>query len=161
MENQNTVGAQFKAIRILHIALCVSLAIVLWIIRYLVKQHAATTIENNIIFEIIGVAIGFINVLAARLLFFMRTKAALSVISLKEKINIFRSAFIIQMAILEGAALLNGILYFITKYDLHFFISLGILLLMAFRRPTKAIAAMVLFNSMQDKQQIYDDQLEL
>ena len=157
MDNQNTVGTQFRALRIIHIALCVGVLLILSVFRYLVKQESDVVPDKNLIFEILGVAIGFVCVIAARFLFFVRTKAGLSVVTLKEKINIFRGAFILQMALLEGAAILNLVFYFLTKNDLHFFIALGILLLMIFRRPTRVMAAMVLFNSMEDKQAIYDD----
>lgn len=161
MDNQNTVGTQFRALRIIHIALCVGVLLLLSVFRYLVKQESDVVPDKNLIVEILGVAIGFVCVIAARFLFFVRTKAALSVVTLKEKINIFRGAFILQMALLEGAAILNLVFYFLTKNDLHFFIALGILLLMIFRRPTRVMAAMVLFNSMEDKQAIYDDNLPL
>ncbi|MFN8260092.1 MAG: hypothetical protein U0X41_04040 [Chitinophagales bacterium] len=157
MDNQNTVGTQFRALRIIHIALCVGVLLILSVFRYLVKQESDVVPDKNLIVEILGVAIGFVCVIAARFLFFVRTKAGLSVVTLKEKINIFRGAFILQMALLEGAAILNLVFYFLTKNDLHFFIALGILLLMIFRRPTRVMAAMVLFNSMEDKQAIYDD----
>lgn len=157
MDNQNTVGTQFRALRIIHIALCVGVLLILSVFRYLVKQESDVVPDKNLIVEILGVAIGFVCVIAARFLFFVRTKAGLSVVTLKEKINIFRGAFILQMALLEGAAILNLVFYFLTKNDLHFFIALGILLLMIFRRPTRVMAAMVLFNSMEDKQAIYND----
>lgn len=157
MENQNTVGAQFKAIKIIHIAMCLGVFIMLFLFRYLVKKDDNAIADKNIAFEIIGITIGFACILSARFLFFMRTQTALSVVTLKEKIDIFRGAFIVQMALLEGAALINAVFYFITKNDLHFFIGLGVLLLMIWRRPTRVIAAMVLFNDMQDRQQMYDD----
>ena len=61
----------------------------------------------------------------------MKTRTALSTPSLSEKINIYRTALITQMALLEGTSILNIVLYFITKNDLHFFIALGILLFIA------------------------------
>ncbi len=161
MENQQTVGTQFKTLSILHAALCGGVMLFLFLFRYLVKNDANAQPDNNIVMEIIGIAVGFVNVLLARFLFFSRTRQAMTTGSLAEKINIFRSAFILQMALLEGAALINAIFYFITKNDIHFFIGLGILLLMLFRRPSRTIAAMVLFNEMEDKQQIYDNSLPL
>jgi hypothetical protein len=161
MATPNTVGSAFKGLNILHIVLCAGVFIILCIMRYFVKQNGQPAPEGNVIFEVLGVAIGFVCVMSARFLFFMRTKAALSVGSLSEKINIFRSAFIVQMALLEGAAILNAMFYLLTRNDIHFFIGIGILLLMIFRRPTRPIAAMVLFNSNEDLQQIYDDSLPL
>lgn len=156
MDNQQTVGAHFKAINILHIALCLGVIFILAILRYLAKQTNVTP-ESNRIFEIVGVAVSFVCIIAARFLFFNKTKEALNTSSLKEKINIFRAAFIIQMALLEAPALINAVLYFITKNDLHFFVGVGIVLLMIVRRPTRSMAAMTLFTEMEDKQVIYED----
>lgn len=162
MENQYTVGAQFKALKILHIAMCVGVIMILGIMRYLVKQQPPVDhTEDNIIFEVIGVGLAFIGVLISRFLFFTRASAATSVPSLSEKINIYRGALIVQLALLEGPSIINTIFYFLTKNDLHFFIALGLLLFMIWSRPTRLMAANLLFNSMEDKQQIYDDSTPL
>ena len=65
------------------------------------------------------------------------------------------------MALLESASIINAVLYFITKNDLHFFIALGILLFMIFGRPTRMMAGMLLFNNLEDKKQINDDSIVL
>lgn len=158
MENQYTVSSSFKALNIIHFALCAGLILIIIIMRYLVKQNAEPA-ENpgKFVLEIIGIAIGAVNVIAARFLFFTRTKPALSTSSLKEKLDIFRGAHILQMALLEGAGIINIVFYLLTHNDIHFFIAVGIALMMLFRRPQRPIAAMVLFTDMEDKQQIYDD----
>lgn len=156
-----TVGAQFKSMSIMHYALCGGVAIALFLFRYLIKNNnAMLELDNNII-EIIGVAVAFVAVLASRFLFFMRTKQALYTPKLADKLFIFRTAFVFQMAILKGAAFLNAVLYYITHKDIHFFIGIGILLLMIVRRPTRSMAAMVLFTDMEDRQLVYDDMTEL
>ena len=76
---------------------------------------------------------------------------------MKKKLKIFEEAFIFQIALLSGVATINAILYLTTRYDLYFFIALGALLLLAFRRPTRAIAAMVLFTNTENRQPIYVD----
>ncbi|HPA36951.1 MAG TPA: hypothetical protein PLA16_11335 [Chitinophagales bacterium] len=157
MSNTQTVGQFFKTIQILHIALCAGVLIPLVLFRYLVKGQTEFMFPNNMPIELFGIAIGFIGVLVSRLLFFMKTKSALGNPSLEAKFSIFRQAFLVQMALLEGAALLNCVLYFITGYDMHFFIGVGILLLMIFRRPTRALAGMVLFHSGEDRQVLYEN----
>ena len=162
MENQNTVGNFFKGLNIIHFALCAGLIMVAGVMRFLVKQNAEPADESNkLVFEIIGIAIGAINVIVARLMFFTTTKPALSVSTLGEKLNIFRTAHIIQMALLEGAGIINAVFYFLTKNDLHFFIAVGIILMMIWRRPSRPMAALVLFSNMEDKQKVYDDSLTL
>ena len=161
MDNQNTVGAQFKSMKILHAALCMGVILILIILRLLLKKDNTATITSNQILSITGAVIGFIGVIGSRLLFFIKTRTALSAPALSEKINIYRTALITQMALLESASIINAVLYFITKNDLHFFIALGILLFMIFGRPTRMMAGMLLFNNMEDKKQINDDSIVL
>ena len=66
------------------------------------------------------------------------------------------------MAMLEGAAIINAIFYFLTKDKLHFFIAIGVLLLMVMRRPTRSMAAITLFSAKDDNvQRIYEDTMEV
>ncbi|HQG37844.1 MAG TPA: hypothetical protein PLK15_01830 [Chitinophagales bacterium] len=154
---QHTVGMYFKKLRILHIGVCITLAFVLFLFRYLVKNNMDGIPNKNIFIEILGIAIGFIGILGARFLFFFKTQAATSIRMLGGKLKIFEEAFVFQIAILSGVASINAILYLTTRYDLYFFIALGALLLLAFRRPTRAIAAMVLFTNTENRQPIYVD----
>ena len=162
MENQNTVGVQFKSMKVLHIAMCLGVVIILSIMRYLIKQQAPIDhAQDNMAFEIVGVALAFICMLASRFLFLTRASAAVNIPSLSEKIAVYRGALILQLALLEGPAIINSIFYFLTKNDLHFFIAIGLLLFMIWARPTRLMAANLLFNSLEDRQQIYDDNLQL
>lgn len=162
MDNQNTVGMQFKAMKVIHIALCMGVVIILSIMRYLVKQKAPVDhAQDNMAFEIIGVAVAFICMLASRFLFLTRASTAVNIPALSDKIAVYRGALILQLALLEGPAIINTIFYFLTKNDLHFFIAIGLLLFMIWARPTRLMAANLLFNSMEDRQQIYDDNLQL
>jgi len=154
---QHTVGMYFKKLRILHIGVCITLAFVLFLFRYLVKNNMDGIPNKNIFIEILGIAIGFIGILGARFLFFFKTQAATSIRMLGGKLKIFEEAFIFQIALLSGVATINAILYLTTRYDLYFFIALGALLLLAFRRPTRAIAAMVLFTNTENRQPICVD----
>jgi hypothetical protein len=159
MENQQTIGNYFKSLQILHASLCAGAAVALGIMRYLVKHEPPA--GSAVIMEVTGAAFAFIAVLAARFLFFMRTRPAVAAVTMREKLEIFRNAYIIQLALLEAAVMINAILYLTGRADLNFFIGIGALLLMLFRRPTRAIAAMVLFNAAQDMQQIYNDDASL
>lgn len=157
-----TIGDNFKQMNIIHAALCIGCALVIYVMYTLVNQDKNAVPVENIIFTVIGVAIAFINVLLSRVLFFMRTRQAQTISDLGQKINIFRAAFIIQMALLEGAAIVNIIFYFITKNKNHFFIAIMVLLLMIVRRPTRSMAAITLFASKDDAiQRIYDDSIEV
>ena len=157
---QNTVGRQFRKLHLTHGITCAVLIVLLTTTRYFLKEKDNNTITHMTL-EVIAIAVSFIAVITARFMFFMRTRPALSAVTLKEKIEIFRHAFHLQIILLGSAALLQIILYFILKNNINFFIALGILLLMLFRRPTRVIAAMVLFNSGQNVESIYDDKILL
>lgn len=157
-----TLGDNFKQMNIIHAALCIGCALILFIMYTLVNQDKNAVPATNMIFTVLGVAIAFINVLLSRILFFMRTQQAQTISDFGQKINIFRAAFIIQMAMLEGAAIINAIFYFLTKDKLHFFIAIGVLLLMVMRRPTRSMAAITLFSAKDDNiQRIYEDTMEV
>ncbi len=158
---QNTVGMYFKKLRILHIGVCVTLAVVLFLFRYLVRNNIDGIPNKSIFGEVLGIAIGFVGILGARFVFFFKTQAATGVKMLKDKLKIFEEAFIFQIAILSAVATINACLYILTLYNLYFFIALGALLLLAFRRPTRAMAAMVLFTNAENRQSIYEDSTPL
>ncbi len=154
---QHTVGMYFKKLRILHIGVCVTLAFVLFLFRYIVRNNIDGIPNKNIIGEIFGIAIGFIGIIGARFIFFFKTQAATSIKMLSGKLKIFEEAFLLQIAILSIVAIINACLYLLTLYNLYFFIALGSLLLLAFRRPTRAMAAIVLFTNTENRQPIYVD----
>ncbi len=153
---QDTIGQQFRKLHITHGIICGVLIVVLAVSRYFLKEEDSKIITHMTL-EIIAITLTFIMVITARFMFFMRTRPALSAVTLKEKIAIFKHAFHLQMMLLGSAAMLNALLYIVINNNINFFVALGILLLLLFRRPTRVIAAMVLFNSGQNVQSIYDD----
>lgn len=157
-----TLGDNFKQMNIIHAALCIGCALIIFIMYTLVNQDKSAVPSENIFFTVIGVVIAFVNVLLSRVLFFMRTQQGQTITDFGQKINIYRAAFIVQMAMLEGAAIINVVFYFITKNKLHFFIAIGVLLLMIMRRPTRSMAAITLFSAKDENiKRIYDDSIEV
>ncbi|HNF48489.1 MAG TPA: hypothetical protein PKO18_07200 [Chitinophagales bacterium] len=154
----NTVGAYFKQLTILFLAICTGCCFFMGMFYFLVYQSAKSTPNTgNAIFEIAGLVIGFGLAIAARFLFFNTTKKALSLSSLKEKLSYFRTAVLLQLAMLEGGVLLNTIFYYLNKNSFNLAVAGGLLFLMIMRRPTRPIAAMVLFNPQENNRVVYDD----
>ena len=60
MDNNTTIGQSFKAIQRFHLIFCATLAVILIAIRYIVK-NGDTAPNNDLIFEISGIFIGFIE----------------------------------------------------------------------------------------------------
>ncbi|MEZ5026645.1 MAG: hypothetical protein R2739_08710 [Chitinophagales bacterium] len=162
MQTQHTIGSFFKSMNLTHYIICIGFIFILAAARVYIKQHPSTEeFQSQKIFEIIGIGIGAIGVLAARFIFFYKAKEAHTVFSLARKLNIFRYAHLLQIAILEGVGFINIVFYFLTKEDIHFFIAVGIAIMLVFRRPQRQIAAMVLFSGLDDKQIVYDDSIPL
>lgn len=154
----NTVGTYFKQLTILFLAICTGCCFFIGMFYYLVHQTAKSTPNTgNAIFEIVGLVIGFGLAIVARFLFFNTTKKALAVSSLQEKFKYFRTAVLLQLAMLEGGMLLNTILYYVNKNSFNLAVAGGLLFLMIMRRPTRPIAAMVLFNPHENNRVVYDD----
>lgn len=162
MQSTQTVGTYFKTMNILHYAICFGLVFILAGARVFVKQNSTNpNFPSEQVLEIIGIVVGAIGVIVARFIFFKKTKEALALFTLGEKLTIFRFAHLIQISILEGVAFLNIVFYFLTHNDLHFFIAVGVALMLLFRRPQRQLAAMLLFSGLEDKQIVYDDAIPI
>ena len=82
-----TLGDNFKQMNIIHAALCIGCALILFIMYTLVNQDKNAVPATNMIFTVLGIAIAFINVLLSRILFFMRTQQAQTISDFGQKIN--------------------------------------------------------------------------
>lgn len=131
----NTLHDLFKPIKIIHFALCMGALLVIFIIKFITYVDSETK-KNDIPIEYIGVAIGVFGIVMSRILFLAKTKTAKSNSSLRQKIEDYKAAVILQIAMLEGVSTINIIFYYIFKNDINFAFSIALLFLMVVRRPT-------------------------
>jgi hypothetical protein len=107
------------------------------------------------IFFIAVLAIAVMSIFMATRLYKKRIADALSPgMILMDKLNIYRSALILYLALCEGAGLFAVIVYFLTGYKLLLIVIAVVLLAMLQKRPEKS----KIFNELQLSSQ---EQLEL
>jgi hypothetical protein len=123
----------FKPIQIIHAALCLGVLMIIFIIRFVMHNDEKPTNEN---LQYIGIVAGIVAILLSRIMFISKIQTARKLNTLSEKINMYKVAMLLQMSILEAAAILNIILYFLFKNEINFAFSLAIAFLMIIRRPT-------------------------
>lgn len=152
----NTIGNYFRSIGILHAALCISTAIIIFLLRFMGKDHVPSS--NGQVFFIVGIVIAAINLIISRMMLFKTVTPAQQAPNLDTKLTLFRSGFIIQMALLEGAAIINIIFWFMGGNTFNLGISLGLLFLMVFRRPTRSLVQGLVFNTNEDSRIVYNDE---
>jgi hypothetical protein len=123
----------FKPIQIIHAALCLGVLMIIFIIRFVMHNNEKPTNEN---LQYIGIVAGIVAILLSRIMFINKIQTARKLNTLSEKINMYKVAMLLQMSILEAAAILNIILYFLFKNEINFAFSLAMAFLMIIRRPT-------------------------
>ncbi len=129
-------------------------AIIVFVLNYL--QVPALLDQSMIrIFFIAVLVIGAMSIFMAPRLYNKRITDALSPgLVLMDKLNIYRSALILYLALCEGAGLFAVIVYFLTGYKLLLIVVAVVLLAMLQKRPQKS----KIFNELQLSSQ---EQLEL
>lgn len=132
MSNTNDL---FKPIKIIHIALCAGVMMIIFIIKYLSDNNQESILENQYL-KYVGVGFGALAVVLSRLIFVNKTQNISMLQDIHMKFNQYKIAMIIQMAILEAAAIINIVIYYLIKEDINFAFSLALLFLMIIRRPS-------------------------
>ncbi len=154
----NTIGSYFKQLSILHGAMCAGVAIVIGVMRYIGREIVPA--EDSQIYPIIGGVLAFLNLVLARVLLFKTVAPAQQNPSLSQKLALFRQGFIIQMALLEGAAIINMILWFLAGNTFNLGIALALLFVMIYRRPARTFVRDMIFNPNEDGRIIFNDDVE-
>ena len=107
------------------------------------------------IFFIVVLVIAAISIFMASRLYRKRITDSLAPgLTLMDKLNIYRSALILYLALCEGSGLFAVIVYFLTGYKLLLIVIAVVLLAMLHKRPEKS----KIFNELQLSSQ---EQLEL
>ena len=155
----NTVGNYFRSLTILHASLCLGVAVCIGVLKYIKPESTPT--DSAQLFFIIGVVIAAICLVLSRVMLFRIASPAQQQPTLGHKLAMFRVGFIAQMALLEGAAIINVIFWFSGGNSYNLGVSLGLLFLMIFRRPARTLVQGLVFNTTEDSKVIYNDEVEL
>lgn len=132
-------NSKLKTMQIIHLAFCMGIALFLSVTLLISKDqlifnaNPATTSPFNPIFPVIGLAM-----LSLGLFGFKKAISAMDPsIDVDFKITRYQTAFIIKMAFLEGSALLNIVVFFITHNLFFLIFALISLVTLIMSRPTK------------------------
>jgi len=129
-------------------------AIIVFALNFL---QAPAVLDQSVvrIFFIAVLAVAAISIFMALQLYKRRITEALTPGRiLMDKLNIYRAALILYLALCEGAGLFAVIVYFLTGYKLLFIVIAVVLLAMLQKRPEKS----KIFNELQLSSQ---EQMEL
>ncbi|HMU97419.1 MAG TPA: hypothetical protein PLC61_07710 [Chitinophagales bacterium] len=124
----------FKQLQLLHGALTFGVLVILIVFQYVLPKQEHLVNQQAVYF---GVGIAVVCVIVSRIVFVNITTKNRVKEQMKEKLDAYRSAFVIQIGILEGGAIFNAILLYLFGSEINFAMSLALVFLMITRRPTK------------------------
>lgn len=153
-----TIGAYFKQLGILHAALCGGVAICIFAFKFMNPDLKPG--PNAEIFLVIGLTIAALCLVLSRVMLFRTATPAREQSSLAHKLAQFRTGFIMQMALLEGASIINAIFWFIGGHTFNLGAALGLMFLMIFRRPARNLVQQLVFSEKEDSRVVYQDEAE-
>lgn len=146
-------ASAFSAFKWVHRAMLIGQVLFIGVMGYLVysKKIVNPLKEQDKIFQVIAILVAAIAFLGGNWVVKIKLAAVRdgAAISIKEKFEKYRSACIIQWALLEGAALFCGICFFLTGNYAFLGLAAVLILLFALQFPDKTKIALQLgLNSM-------------
>ena len=140
MESEKQLSKDyFKSLQIIHFALMMGILFFAIIAFILVSQgFAVAGLEDiDIMLSFFVPVFLIIGLVSGNFLFKLKVIEAKGNLSLLEKLNIYRGALIIKMALLEGPAFLSIIIFIITGKLMHLALTGILLIVFVLYRPSK------------------------
>jgi len=127
----------FKSIQILHAAMFFGMVMIMIILKFIVGIK--DTSDGDLLFPAMGIGLAISSLVLGQIIFNNRMETLKKErITVAEKLEAYRSAFIIKLALLEGPALFCLVLHFLNGNPLLFYTFLFILIIFAYERPIEA-----------------------
>ncbi len=127
----------FKSIQILHAAMFMGVVMILIILKYVLGIEDRS--EGDYLFAMVGIGLALSSLVFGQ---FMYTKKIDAIkkeqLPVMERLEQYRAAFIMRLALLEGPALVCLILHFLNGDPLLFYACLFMIIMLAFARPLEA-----------------------
>ncbi len=127
----------FKSIQILHAAMFMGVVMILIILKYVLGIEDRS--EGDYLFAMVGIGLALSSLVFGQ---FMYTKKIDAIkkeqLPVMERLEQYRAAFIMRLALLEGPALVCLILHFLNGDPLLFYACLFMIMMLAFARPLEA-----------------------
>jgi len=128
---------QQKALSILHLAICFGAILLILILHFVVKPIDLSNLSSKVgSMAMVGLCISSVNVLLANLIFKKKT-ASIGTDQINESnMTQFAGAYVFKWVLMEGAIIVNVLLYFFAEsHAMLIVISLLLLLLLYVSKP--------------------------
>jgi hypothetical protein len=109
-----TVSAFFRTIRIIHLAVLAGVITMACVFYFMLRSESSSISIIPEMLRIAGPVIGFGTLTAAYISFRVIIQQTLSKVALSEKLSMYMRAHIIKLALIEGGAVANLVLFFMT-----------------------------------------------
>ncbi len=128
---------EFKNLSILHYSMCFGALMITILLHFLIKPISFTPLElSNDLLVLIGVGIGATNLFLHHFIFQKMTTSIDHNSNASQTSETYRQAYIIKWALLEGAVLINAMLYFfVTHNSLNIIVALILLIVLFLNKP--------------------------
>jgi len=127
----------FKSIQILHAAMFFGMFMIMVILKFLLGIE--NTSDGDLLFPAIGIGLAISSLLFSQFLFNNKMDSLKKErLTVAEKLEAYRSTYILKLALLEGPALVCIILHFLGGNPLLFYTFIFLLIIFAFERPLEA-----------------------
>jgi hypothetical protein len=139
MNNKN--ASPFKVLQIIHGALCLGPTLFLAVTTFLNSQHAGSrngVTPNSNILIYIAVIFAAMLTLMSNFLYHKIVQTIDLSLPLNQKFMKYQSACIVRYAMIEGAALFNVVVWFLTGNSTTAFVAAALIGLMIAVRPVKS-----------------------
>lgn len=144
MQEKNT----FKAFKLIHRAMLLGqiIATVIFLALIITKVQSPSFFKHDRIFQIVALLFTGIAFFVGNILFKKKVNACKENVGLTtvQKFEQYRTASLLQWALLEGATLFNGIAYFLVGNYAFIALAAVIILLFAMQAPNKTKMALQL-----------------
>jgi len=152
-KTQQSFTSFLRVFKIIHIGLVLGITVI-GIFAWVSQKGVSYGIAENDIFIYVVPLAALMGYFASKALFQRMLSAITIADETSSKIATYQTASLVKYALIEGPAFLALIAFMLNGNALHLSIGIGLWLLLAYDRPTKAKLARDLPLTMEEKQQL-------
>lgn len=130
----------FNELRILHTALCIGASLTIIIFHFFIKPINLEGIMDTLnLSSMLGLGVGFLSIFSAITLFNKRTADLGATINSDNFID-YKAAYVLSWSLIEGAILINTLLYFFEDVDpINIILAILLLFMLYLKKPRMAV----------------------
>ncbi len=126
----------FRSIQILHAAMFMGVVMVLVLLKFILGIEDRS--EGDYLFAIVGIVAAIFSLVAGHFIYNSRIETIQKEkLPVMERLTQYREAFVMNLALLEGPALICLILHFLNGNPLLFYACIFMIIMLALARPTE------------------------